>query len=298
MLINEWFGYRVNRVEPEIERLRSSETCPILGAPCEKKIRGQASGVCSMSTTGGVAVCTCPVRMYSNGYQLLADVATVAFGEGARVMHPSSIHLARRDGLDVVAFGKRYGRELRLPGRGGRQSYFIDWILARLDEDGKLLDFAALEVQTIDTTGNYRDALDLLRQGDRSDFEARAGFNWENVSKRILPQLIYKGHVLRRERLCPTGLYFACPTAVYNRVQQRLGGGMHEQFRSQGTITFLWYDLEDNLGLRQVGSFTTTVDQLALAFTSPTNLPESGVYQAAIEHALSSLAPSPRADEV
>ncbi len=40
---------------------------------------------------------------------------------------------------------------------------------------------------------------------------SKAGVNWENVSKRILPQLIYKGYVLRRERLCSKGLFFVCP---------------------------------------------------------------------------------------
>jgi hypothetical protein len=28
------------------------------------------------------------------------------------------------------------------------------------------------------------------------------GFNWEHVSKRIIPQIIYKGQILQREDLC------------------------------------------------------------------------------------------------
>ena len=37
------------------------------------------------------------------------------------------------------------------------------------------------------------------------------------------------------------------------------------------------------------GQFTTTIDQVALAFTAPANLPPAGVYQEAIELELRSL---------
>jgi len=40
-------------------------------------------------------------------------------------------------------------------------------------------------------------------------------------------------------------------------------------------------------GLRCGGIFTTTVDQVALAFTSPSNLPPQNVYEQAIREALS-----------
>ena len=50
--------------------------------------------------------------------------------------------------------------------------------------------------------------------------------NWENVNKRILPQIIYKGHVLRLEERCTKGLYFVCPKQVYSRIRERLGGNL------------------------------------------------------------------------
>jgi hypothetical protein len=122
-----------------------------------------------------------------------------------------------------------------------------------------------------------------------------AGMNWENVSKRILPQLIYKGHVLRQEKLCKKGMFFVCPTPVYNRMQRRLGGGMRPYPLHPGTLTFRWYDLESacvdgkRRSLQLGGQFTTTIDQVALAFTAPADLPPAGVYQEAIENELESL---------
>ncbi len=93
----------------------------------------------------------------------------------------------------------------------------MDWILALLSPEGTLQEFVAVEVQAIDTTGNYRAERDAHMNGQAFTGYSEAGVNWENVSKRILPQLIYKGHVLRRERLCKKGLFFVCPTPVYQK---------------------------------------------------------------------------------
>jgi hypothetical protein len=193
----------------------------------------------------------------------------------------------------VVAFGKRWGKELRLPQREGRGGFFVDWVLALLDGQGQLKEFVAAEVQSIDTTGTYRAQWAALMAGNTLATSSAAGLNWENVSKRILPQLIYKGHVLRLERLCTKGLFFICPAPVYERIQMRLGHGMMKYpAPAQGTLTFMWYDLEPQVAvqgprrLQARGTFTTTIDQLAVAFTAPRDLPPAGVYEAALVAAL------------
>ena len=157
----------------------------------------------------------------------------------------------------------------------------------------------ALEVQTIDTTGNYKDQAQSFFAGQsftdkqgRNPGYSEAGMNWENVNKRILPQIIYKGHVLRRETKCSKGLYFVCPKQVYDRIRDRLGGNLHTYHPSTGTISFRSYELGPAGAAGQhrdmifSGQFTTTVDQVALAFTSPMNLPDQNVYEAAINEAL------------
>jgi len=93
---------------------------------------------------------------------------------------------------DVIVFGKRWGKELRLPGRGARGGYFVDWILARLSRDHSLAEFVAVELQTMDTTGSYEAEVRAYLGGKTEAAPSKAGINWENVAKRILPQIIFK----------------------------------------------------------------------------------------------------------
>lgn len=167
----------------------------------------------------------------------------------------------------------------------------MDWVLALVDGHGKLVEFIAVELQTMDTTGSYEHAIRALYAGE-SPAPSKAGINWENVNKRILPQIIYKGHVLRHEPLCRKGLYFISPSPVYGRITERLGGTLAGYHPQPGALTFLWYDLAEGVrdgvpkDLVLSGKLTTTIDQVALAFTSPQNLPGSGVYERAIQAAL------------
>jgi hypothetical protein len=58
------------------------------------------------------------------------------------------------EGGGAIPFGQRLGKELKVKSRGS--SYSFDWIIAKVDSVGDLLEFVAVEVQTIDTTGSYR----------------------------------------------------------------------------------------------------------------------------------------------
>ena len=190
----------------------------------------------------------------------------------------------------VLALGKRSGGEIRLPNRGTQGSYFVDCILAKLTPENNLASFVALEVQTMDTTGSYKPQVAQLRLGDMTAVASNSGANWENVNKRILPQLIYKGHVLRREAKCSHGLFFVCPEAVLARIKIRLGNQLLSYPNLQpGSITFVGYELTGSASPRELvksSSFSTTVDQVANAFVSPTNLPAAGSYESAITDAL------------
>ena len=99
-----------------------------------------------------------------------------AFGAGHELLHPDDVG-ARGSAVErVVAFGKRFGKELKLPQRKGEGAYFVDWILAKLDANGRLQEFVAIEIQTIDTTGTYRPEIEALRQSGASSIaSSRAG---------------------------------------------------------------------------------------------------------------------------
>ena len=266
-------------------------------------------GSCSVrQVTEAEPVICCPNRMYGDSFKILIEISEEAFGAGAVLVRPADVTAlvaaGSITGNEVVVFGRYWGKELPLPRPQGTaqaetRKYYVDWILAKLTSKGDLEEFTAVEVQTIDTTGNYSDQARSFfsgqaymdRQGRRPGF-SNAGMNWENVNKRILPQIIYKGHVLRREVKCTKGLYFVCPQQVYDRIDERLGGKLHEYPLGSGTITFRSYELGPDVPAGQQRDmmlskrFTTTVDQVAHAFTAPVNLPEQNVYEAAIKAAL------------
>lgn len=295
--IFELFGFSPSDPSDAALGHRSTKSCPFLRNPCAKRFRdGVISGVCSVITVNQGPVICCPIRLYAEDYRCLNDIAKSAF-EGDFPLAPPDRAVEESASKPVVAvFGKRWGHELRLPSRAKERSggYFVDWILVKLS-GGVLSEFVALEVQSIDTTGNYRAEYDAYMRGIKPKSKSVAGLNWENVSKRILPQIIYKGHVLRRENLCKKGLYFISPRAVYERILERLGGNLQDYAPHQGTLTFIWYDLNPDSEpgkihkLELKGTKTTTVDQVAMAFVNPTNLPPAGVYEDAIKQALNGI---------
>ncbi len=295
--ISEFFGYRAEDRSDTAIAAAARQICPFLGSQCTKILSRDriVSGVCSVrqKTEGSPSVICCPNRIYAENYKMLHLVARQAFGcELGLYSGRIAVEKAKEEAGAVAVFGHGWGGELRLPQRAGTGSYFVDWVLARLDKDGELVEFTAIEVQTIDTTGNYREARTALL-ADRTVIPDTVGLNWENVSKRIIPQLIYKGQVLQREDLCRTGLYFVCPKAVYDRVLNRLGGKDRiPRFPTQpASIHFLAYDYNREI---QDGSITplgileehcTTVYKVQEAFSSM-NLPEGNVYRDAIRRSL------------
>ena len=146
--ITEFFGYSPNDQSPAAQKARKSQECPFLGQTCTKTLSdGLISGVCTIKPmTSGPVIC-CPVRLYANHYQILKDVAVQVFGGGIDLMTAGDVsrYRAENPGKPAIAvFGKRWGKELRLPSRakkaGGKVgAYFVDWILAHVDAAGKLL---------------------------------------------------------------------------------------------------------------------------------------------------------------
>lgn len=285
--IIEFFGYDPKDQSPAAKQARANKACPFLGKTCVKTLNdGEVSGACTLKPKSAGPVICCPIRLYANNYEILRDVARVAFGPAIPLV--SAKDLETTNGECIAVFGKGWGKELRLPSRGKSGGYFVDWVLARVSASKELVGFVAVEVQSIDTTGNYRGEREAYLTGVDFGGSSTAGFNWENVNKRILPQIIYKGHVLRQEPLCQKGLFFVCPTPVYEKISERLGGGLKPYPIQPGALTIMWYDVAPGMQngtpreLKNVGQFTTTIDQVALAFTAPNNLPPSQVYEKAI----------------
>lgn len=291
--ISEFFGYAAEDNSDVAVRAAQERYCAILGSKCEKLLHSVddgPAGVCAIRPMTSEPVICCPIRLYANQYQVLADVAKIAFGRALTLVPGrQAVPRALESQIEVVAvFGKKWGGELRVPKKSGLGGYWVDWILALVDTTGELVEFVAVEVQTIDTTGNYRKGRTALLT-DRSLVKTTAGFNWENVNKRILPQLIYKGQLLQREDLCRKGLFFIAPSAVYQEILRRVGGeaALTEYPLQPASITFLTYDTVPAVemgtigALEKTGQRSTTVYKLQEAFNNVT-LTETNVYQSAI----------------
>ena len=294
--IYEIFGYRVGDESDAARSYAAKRICPFLGTQCTKVLKDRTiAGVCAVhQVKDKTPVICCPNRMYAEEYKMLHQVANIAFPRKLPLCSGRlAVDEAKKGNGAIAVFGHGWGGELRLPNRSGSGSYFVDWILARLNKKGELVDFTAIEVQTIDTTGSYQTALQEAIE-NRSSVKNNLGLNWENVSKRIIPQLIYKGQVLQREELCRTGLFFVCPSPVFERVMNRLGGREKlPAFPMQSaSINFINYDyrkakMKDGVirPLGVVDQYSTTVYKLQEAFSS-VNLPEGNVYRDAIRKAL------------
>ncbi|MDO4203799.1 MAG: NotI family restriction endonuclease [Selenomonadaceae bacterium] len=298
--ISEFFGYRAEDSSATAISAANKKCCPFLGTQCTKVLSRDrtVSGVCSihLSSAKSPNVICCPIRIYADDYKMLRTIAKMAFKKDYNLYSGrAAVDKAKVEGGAIAVFGHGWGGELRLPQRKGTGSYFVDWVLALLDETGELVELTAIEVQTIDTTGNYREARAALLK-DRLINADTVGFNWENVSKRIIPQLIYKGQVLQREDLCRTGLYFVCPSPVYEHVLNRLGGkDKVPKFPAlPASIHFISYDymcqfsdIADGeivpLGITE--EHCTTVYKVQEAFSSM-DLPEGNVYRDAIRRSL------------
>ena len=296
--ISEFFGYRAEDLSETAIITALRQICPFTGKQCGKILARDRiiAGVCSVrqKTEGSPDVICCPIRIYAEDYKMLREISLKAFLSDLNLYSGrTAVAKARDEGGAIAVFGHGWGGELRLPQRQGQGAYFVDWVLARLDAMGELAEFTAIEVQTIDTTGNYREARESLLNG-RQIIADTVGLNWENVSKRIIPQLIYKGQVLQREDLCRSGLFFVSPKPVYDRVLNRLGGKQKiPRFPTQpASIHFIAYDYQEAetidgqtrpLGI--IEEHCTTVYKVQEAF-SALDLPEGNVYRDAIRKSL------------
>jgi len=156
----EAFGYKPES-GPAKEAFRSKK-CPFVEGPCSKKFsNGLLSGSCTLANpTNNTPVPCCPKRLYGNDFKVLSDVVEQSWSEGIPLVLGDAEIPAT--GKFVIPFGQRQGHEIRIPHKAmeGSTKFSIDWILALVDNERNLEGFVAVEVQTIDTTGNYRNSFE------------------------------------------------------------------------------------------------------------------------------------------
>lgn len=304
--IYEWFGYRAEDKSDAAAKAAAEKYCPFLESDCTKAGK---SGVCSILPQASQEhVPVCPKRLYGDGHSFLRWIAQDAFADldvkresdGLPTLLPAT--QARRVAAtertsQVGVFGARpWSGEISLPPAvPGAGAYKVDFTLVVVDAAGELVRLAPVEVQAIDTTSDTRASMAGLNDG-RQIVQSGVGLNWENVNKRILPQLIVKGLMLQAERLCTSGLYFVTPEPVYQRVMVRLGGEnrLRRLPKQPGSLTFVRYDYDFSqpivdgtpVPLKRLDPVTVSTSDLSLAFITPENLPAAGAYEASIRSKL------------
>lgn len=178
----EVFGFPTGNLSKEAERYRINRLCPYNNKvpSCTKDKAKSPLGVCSVFDGDSVAI-TCPIR-FRQDWHIIEDAARFFFPPDA-----SWTSL----------------QEIRLNDANGQSAGNIDFVLVAYDDHGRITDFGALEVQAVYISGNVRRPFECYmadRAGcmDMSWATTRVAPDYLSSSrKRLVPQLIYKGSILK-----------------------------------------------------------------------------------------------------
>lgn len=181
MKIAEVFGTSVLDHSPTAEDMRSRRWCRFRNSPCTKVNKNNPIGICALSQ-GGDATIVCPARFYEDS-RVFRDAARLAFGSGA----------------DVVVFPEY--KLLSIPTEDEKLKKIgkVDFMLGK-SQDGKIVDFAALEIQSVYTSGGgVKDAFGRFIDTRESGTEGDLGVDFRSsAQKRLVPQLRLKVPIFRR----------------------------------------------------------------------------------------------------
>ena len=180
----EVFGYLITDMSEKANRFRTHRLCPFNNKVpnCTKDKAKNPLGVCSIYKENKPVI-TCPIR-FREDWIIAEDAASFFFPETATW---SSL------------------TEVRLSDSKGKTAGNIDVVLVAYDNDGKVYDFGALEIQAVYISGNVREPFEYYMK----DSQSRASMDWSqepnyprpdflsSSRKRLVPQLLFKGGILQ-----------------------------------------------------------------------------------------------------
>ncbi|MBI5331852.1 MAG: restriction endonuclease [Betaproteobacteria bacterium] len=289
----EVFGYEPDDTTSSVRSLWRLGACPFTNKACTKANHDGSItyGTCSVTSAYGDCI-ICPNRLYENNYAALRRIATNVFGDDAEFVLFEE-YVRRRDeaGIFAVALGQNSGREVKIG-----KNLSMDWVLAKVC-NGALVEYAGIEVQSIDITGNYRDGWHAYRNAKPGVIESIPssghGLNWANVHKRLIPQIIRKGRVYASSEMVKSGLHFVVPEIVYRKFEEIIGADI--QIVAGGApdiITIHTYSLSPAMGhgkqrsLLAEREISVSLDEFAQRFISGPNLPSGMLLDSAVMRVL------------
>lgn len=179
----EVFGHLTTDHTEKADRYRSHRLCPFNNKVpnCTKDKAKDPLGVCSIYHENPPVI-TCPIR-FREDWIITDDAASFFFQEDTTW---SSL------------------TEVRLNDLHGKSAGNIDIVLVAYDNNGKVNDFGALEIQAVYISGNVRAPFEYFMKDPRG----RASMDWSkepnfprpdylsSSRKRLAPQLLFKGGIL------------------------------------------------------------------------------------------------------
>ena len=179
----EVFGHLTTDHSERAVRYRSHRLCPFNNKVpnCTKDKAKNPLGVCTIFHDARPVI-TCPIR-FREEWIIADDAASFFFVEESSW---SSL------------------TEVRLQDSHGKTAGNIDVVIVAYDQNGKVYDFGALEIQAVYISGNVRDPFEYFMK----DPKGRESMDWSNEPnyprpdylsssrKRLVPQLLFKGGIL------------------------------------------------------------------------------------------------------
>ena len=152
----EVFGFPPDNLSPEAEKYRQDKLCPFNNKIpyCTKDKKRDPIGVCSIHH-GEDIVIVCPIR-FRQDWRIVESAADFFFEEGA-----TWIRL----------------QEIRLKDKHGKSAGNIDIVLVAHDDQGRVIDFGALEVQSVYISGNDRAPFEYYME----DRARRKNMDWSKM---------------------------------------------------------------------------------------------------------------------
>ncbi|MBI5875621.1 MAG: hypothetical protein HZB81_07250 [Deltaproteobacteria bacterium] len=253
----EVFGYLTIDQGEKANRFRTHRLCPFNNKVpnCTKDKAKNPLGVCSIYQDD-VPVITCPIR-FREDWMIADDAASFFFDEKATW---SSL------------------TEVRMNDSKDKSAGNIDVVLVAYDNNGKVYDFGALEIQAVYISGNVREPFEHYIK----DPQSRALMDWSkepnyprpdylsSSRKRLVPQLLFKGGILHSWRK---------KTAVaLNKGFFATLPNLEQVPKSDADIAWLIYDLElikekdhksGRYSLKKVDEVFTKFEPALLSITTP-----------------------------
>lgn len=288
----EIFGYAPDDTTSQCRSLWNLSACPFINKQCTKANHDSSIiyGTCSVSSPYGDCV-ICPNRLYENNYEALRTIASEAFDENLQfLMYEQFIPVRETAKNCIVALGQNSGKEVKIG-----TSLSMDWVLARI-ENGELVEYTGVEVQSIDITGNYRDSWHSYKNISEKTLvipSSQHGMNWANVHKRLIPQIIRKGTIYSRSNLVKSGLYFVVPDIVYRKFEEIIGQDIPLLEKAgKGVLTIHTYELSpfrrhgEQRKLLMKRNIRFSLDEFSQRFISGPNLPSGEQLDSAVKRVL------------